>query len=122
VGVAHPFASSGVPADAPEGAAPSTSQGANRLMMSEGVAYSISHRWTMNLGFRQFWTGQSTRDGVSKEGSRSRSYTTSLGASYLPAPAWRVNAGFETPFPFYKYAVNMAYSPAVSIGVAYAGI
>src|SRR6185312_1211593 len=45
----HPFASTGVPMDAPPGfTEESTTQAGDRIGISEGIAWLVSTRWTVN--------------------------------------------------------------------------
>jgi hypothetical protein len=120
----HPFASTNVPMDAPPGVvvAPVTSQSGDRISFSEGASYSITHRWTANAGLRQYWAGPTIADGSVVEGTRGRAFTTSVGTSFIPSSSWRFNASVETQYPFYDYAVNLPYAPAVSVGMVYVGI
>jgi outer membrane receptor protein involved in Fe transport len=119
----HPFASTGIPQDAPPGFTQEvTSQAGDRISLSEGVSYLLSREWSLNTGLRQYWSGQSQRNGAGVDGTRGRAFTASVGASYLPGPDWRLNASYETQWPFYAYAVSLPYAPAVSIGMSYVGI
>lgn len=119
----HPFASTGVPSDAPPGYTQQiTTQGGDRISFSEGVSYLVTQKWSVNGGFRQYWSGPSYASGLVQADTRTRSFSTNLGVSYLPGPNWRVNGGFETQYPFYAYAVGIPYAPAVSLGMSYVGI
>ena len=120
----HPFASTSVPQDAPAGftVAPITSAAGDRLSFSEGLSYMLGKRWTLNTGFRQYWSGPTIINGAVDDLSRGRSFSTSVGASYIPNRDWRVNASFETQYPFYSYAVNLPYAPGASLGLSYVGI
>ena len=120
----HPFASTSTPQDAPAGftVADVTSQSGDRLGFSEGLSYLLSKSWTINAGLRQYWSGPTSVNGLIDGTSRGRSFSTSLGMSYIPNTDWRINASYETQYPFYAYAVNLPYAPAVSLGLMYVGI
>lgn len=120
----HPFSSTMTPQDAPPGVyvAPVTSQSGDRLGFSEGISYSLTKSWTINGGLRQYWSGPTSVNGAIDDTSRGRSFSTNLGMSYLPNADWRFNASYETQYPFYAYAVNLPYAPAVSLGLSYVGI
>jgi hypothetical protein len=116
-----PFTTRATPLDPPDAPSYSTRQG-NRFQISEGLGYTLSDQWGINGGFKQMWGLDSTTEGADNLGTAGRLFTTRLGATYNASPAWRWMAAFETSYPFYNYAVNQSYSPAVSVGLTFAGI
>jgi hypothetical protein len=115
-----PFASTQTNTDGTAGSV-SVRRG-NRLQLSEGLAYVGGRGWSINGSLRQMWSGLTSADGVDVMGTRSRAFSTSVGASYAPSKNWRLRAGYDTQFPFYAYAVNSSYSPSVTLGMTYVGI
>jgi hypothetical protein len=118
-----PFATTSIPSDAPPTtAAPVTTRPGDRFLLSQGIAYKVSSKWTVNGGFRQSWGADTSADDVPVDGTASRLFSSDLGVSYSPDASWRWMASYDTQFPFYNYVVNGSYSPAVSLGLTYAGI
>ena len=121
--VVHPFASTVDAQDAPAGFNPTNViQKANQYQLSETFGYPVIRRVGAQLGFRQVWAGDSTSNGVDQQGSASRAFTSHIGFTYSASAAWKFDAKFETPFPFYSYLVNQAYSPTFSIGMSFTDI
>lgn len=97
-----------------------------RFQLSETGGYALTRKWTALLGFHQAWqldTFSSTAGlpSIDALGTANRTYSSSVGAAFAPDHHWRFTASFDTPFPFYDYAVNQAYAPSVSLSMTYSG-
>jgi hypothetical protein len=90
--------------------------------VNEGVAYIFNTQWSANIGFNQLWSGDTYMAGTDELGTAGRLFTSKFGVSYDPAPDWRMSGNFVTSWPFYNYAANQGYSPAVSVAMSYSGI
>jgi hypothetical protein len=121
VSMTAPFAADSNMSDAPPGTPTVPVRKGDQILLSEGLAYTISPQWNVNGGLRQIWQGDTYSNGQDVTGTASRVFSTSLGASYLPDFTWRWTASFDTQYPFYSYAVNQPYAPSVSIGLTYSG-
>jgi hypothetical protein len=117
-----PFASSRVPSDAPTDSAPVSVRTGDQLVLSQGLAYNLSRKWMLSSSIQEDWGASSTQDGVDVPDTKSRFFSTNLGVSYTPDETWRWLATYSTSYPFYNYAVNGSYAPAVILGMTYAGI
>jgi hypothetical protein len=117
-----PFASSRVPSDAPTDWTPVSVRTGDQLVLTQGVAYNFSRKWSLSTSIQEDWGASSTQDGQDVPYTQTRFYSTSLGASYSPDETWRWLVTYSTSYPFYNYAVNGSYAPAVTLGMTYAGI
>jgi hypothetical protein len=117
-----PFATSRVPSDAPTDTPPVSMRTGNQYILSQGVAYNLTHKWSLSSSVQEDWGQSSTQNGVVTPDSESRFFSTNLGVSYSPNEAWRWLVSYSTSFPFYNYAVNGSYAPAAMLGLTYAGI
>jgi hypothetical protein len=117
-----PFAIDQVAGDAPPGTPPDHIQAARTFSVSEGVSYTINADWAVDSRISQRWTGQTEMNGVKLAGTSGRSFSSSYGVQYTPKGEFRWGASYDTSFPFYAYAVNTAYAPAVSLSMIYTGV
>jgi len=117
-----PFAQTLEAGRSPEVTSNTIRQRGREMMLSEGLSYRLSRSWTVDGGLKQLWGGENCEDGVVELGTASRSFTSSIGVSYLPSRFWRLTGNYATSFPFYSYAANQAYAPSVMLAAAYAGL
>jgi hypothetical protein len=117
-----PFPSSRVPSDAPTDTPPMSLRTGDQLVLSQGLAYSLARKWMLSSSIQEDWGASSTQNGVDVPDTKSRFFSSSLGVSYSPNETWRWLATYSTSYPFYNYAVNGSYAPAVILGMTYAGI
>ena len=107
--------------DAPPGYPQVAVKAANRIKISQGVAYQLSKEWKLNAGTSQQWSGNTQADGTEIAGTASRVYMTKLGASFSPTGQWRYSLTYETLFPFYAYAANQTFGPGVALMISFVG-
>ncbi len=118
-----PIGTSDMTSDGPPlpGPPPQVGQG-KRIQALEGLSYLATKQWSINSGLRQSWAMDTSVNGVAVDGSAGRLFTTSIGLSYNPSHDWRWTGSFDTPYPFYSYAVNQPYSPTFAVSMVYMGI
>ncbi len=114
-----PFAQSTVLSDAPSGTPAVMIRKGKQFQTSEGIAYVASPLWILSAGLKQIWAMDTHSNDIDIPGTAGRLFSTSLGLAYSSGPTLRWTASYDTSFPFYSYAVNNSYSPALSLGMSY---
>jgi hypothetical protein len=117
-----PFATSRVLSDMATNSTPVSMRTGDQFLLSQGLAYNFNRKWSLNGSIREDWGASSTQDGEDTPNTKSRLFSSSLGASYAPDETWRWLVTYSTSYPFYNYAVNESYAPSVMLGLTYAGI
>lgn len=91
----------------------------NRILLEESLSYLITNHWNSSVGIKELWSLKSNRNGETINGSASRIFSTLMSLGYAVDVSWNVALGYETLFPFYKYAVNQPNAHTASVAVQY---